>query len=71
MEDALLRLECMKLALEQVRREGLHADRAVIAETQQWFYNRITGCDEQTPSVEPTKVDGRRKPKAADKSVFD
>lgn len=66
-----LQLECVKLAMEQVRREGLYGDRKHIAETQTWFYNLITGCGAKTTDAQPEKVDGRRKPKAADKSVFD
>jgi hypothetical protein len=58
-----LLLECLKLALEQARREAT-SDLNRVAELQTWFYNRIA----QAPAVQPEKADGRRK-KAADKSL--
>jgi len=60
-----LRLECMRLAMDQARRENKHADRDAVAEIFMWFYNRITESERAPP------VNRGRKFAAADKSSAD
>ena len=36
-----IRLRCLELAMEQAKREGVHADRNAIANIATEFYNRI------------------------------
>lgn len=70
MTDPELKLRCMELAMEQAKRENLHADRNAVAELQMWFYNRIIECGDAAPAVQPEKADGKRnKSKATDKSA--
>jgi hypothetical protein len=57
-----MQLECLKLAMEQARRELTH-DLIRVAELQAWFYNRIA-----IAQVSDQKSVGKGKAKAADKS---
>ena len=45
--DAQIRLECLKLAMEQTRREAT-SDLNRVAELQTWFYNRIAAPASET-----------------------
>lgn len=62
-----IRLRCLELAMEQAKREGVHADRNAIADIATQFYNRIV-IDPAAP-VEPEKAPTKRGRAAADKSA--
>lgn len=61
-----IRLRCLELAMEQAKREGVHADRNAIANIATEFYNRIVIDPATQP--EPEKAKGKRGRAAADKS---
>lgn len=43
MDEDALKLRCLELAIEQARKENPPDFRHFVAETQDWFYNRIKG----------------------------
>lgn len=64
MDETAIRLRCLELAIEQVRREAPATNfRESVADTQTWFYNRIV-----PPTEEVTPKPGRQKDK--DKSAI-
>lgn len=61
MTDQEIRLRCLELALEQVKREGIGGKdfREAVADSQTWFYNRIV----ETPVTGQGQKSGRQKDK--------
>ena len=64
-----LAMECLKLAMEQARREAT-TDLSRVAELQTWFYNRISECGADPALVVKSEKDSgsRRKAQTAEKS---
>ena len=60
MTDPELRLKCMELAMEQARRENLHANRTAVAELQTWFYNHIRDDGPEIPAASSLSEGKRR-----------
>lgn len=50
-----LRLRCLELAIEQVRRENSSNFKEDVAILQTWLYNRIVNGD--SPELSPTATD--------------
>lgn len=49
MQDDDLKLRCLELAIEQARKENPSDFRRFVADTQDWFYNRIKGDEKPKP----------------------
>lgn len=47
-----IRLKCLELAMEQAKRENLHADRKSVAEIASEFYSHVIGeAKAETPKA--------------------
>lgn len=55
-----LKLRCLELAIEQIRKENLPDFKEGVANLQTWFYNRIISGDSSALSTQPA---GDKQPK--------
>lgn len=62
MDDYALKLRCLELAIEQVRKEAPVDFKQAVADLQTWLYNRIVGeLDSPKPASDKPQAPNKRR----------
>ena len=69
MEEQVIRLRCLELAIDRVNREQPSNFKEAVADLQDWFYNRIIGKVDVKVSPEKTEPKTLHLPTAKDKPL--